>query len=121
MTHKKPVCEFCGEYKKCVCRFETCALCKESYSNFDPDESHQIFEYRGVFSCSKCFDEVCAKRDEQRERVMEITNASIKSQRVGEFVNNRGKYHIGNVASDGLPVIKVREPLALQEYEEGKL
>ena len=53
---KKPVCNFCGEYTTCVCYFDTCALCKESYSNYDSNEEHQIFEYRGVLGCSKCIE-----------------------------------------------------------------
>lgn len=118
----KTTCPYCFELEKnCVCTWETCALCGATYSNFDPNEEHQIFEYRGANGCSKCIDEVRRKRDEQRERVMEIIEASTKSQRNGEFVNNNKKYNLGNVASDGLPIIKVKEPLALKDYEEGKL
>lgn len=114
---KKPICEFCGEYTKCVCYFDKCALCGVSYSNFDPDEEHQIFEYRGVLGCSKCIDEVREKRDYQRKQVMEVTNASVKSQRNGEFINNSK----ARIASDGLPIVKVKEPQILKDYEEGKL
>jgi hypothetical protein len=52
---------------------------------------------------------------------MEVTNASTLSQRNGEFKNNSSKYNMGNVASDGLPIIKVKEPQVLQEYERGEL
>lgn len=118
---KEPICEHCGEYTKCVCTWETCALCKATYSNFDLDEEHGMYEYRGVLGCSKCIDKVREKRDYQRQQVMEITEKSVDSQRRGEFVNNRGKYHLGNVMADGLPRIKAKEPLALKNYEEGKL
>lgn len=118
---KKPICEFCGEYDKCVCIFEKCALCHESYSNWDPDESHQIFEYRGFLGCSDCIKEVRKKVDAKRQEVMETVNHSVNSQRKGEFVHNNKKYNLGNVASDGLPVMKVKEPQVLQEYENGTL
>ena len=41
---------------------------------------------------------------------MQEVEASVHSQRAGEFVNNRGKYHLGNVATDGLPVVPIKEP-----------
>lgn len=50
---------------------------------------------------------------------METTEHAVSSQRKGEFVNNRGKYHLGNVSSDGLPIVKVKEPQALKDYENG--
>jgi len=71
---KKIICEFCGEYEKCICTFETCWKCGKSYSNFDPDENHQIFEYRGTLGCSKCIDEVTKDRDFQRAEVIEELN-----------------------------------------------
>jgi len=46
------------------------------------------------------------------------TSAEIEK---GEFVNNRSKYHLGNVAFDGLPIMKVKEPQILQNYENGIL
>jgi hypothetical protein len=80
-----------------------------------------MYEYRGVLGCSKCIEEVRKKRDEQREQVMQITEHSTLSQRNGEFVNNRNKHHLGNVASDGLPIMKVKEPMILRDYEKGIL
>lgn len=118
---KQPICDFCGEYTKCVCYFDKCAMCGVSYSNFDPDEDHQVFEYRGVLCCSKCIDKVREKREEQRQRVMEAVDHSTLSQRNGEFVNNSKKYDIHNVASDGLPIINVKEPQILKDYEDGRL
>lgn len=75
---KKPICEHCGEYRTCVCRFDTCSKCKVSYSNFDADEDHQIFEYRGVLSCGKCKDEVEASRDFERQEIMEEEKHKMK-------------------------------------------
>lgn len=118
---RKPICEFCGEYTTCVCDFEKCALCGVRYSNFDSDENHQMYEYRGANGCSACIDKVREKRDEQRARVMEVTNHAVASQRKGEFVNNYKKYNIHNVAADGLPIVKINEPQILKDYEDGKL
>ncbi len=103
-----------------MCRFYKCTLCGVSYSNFDADETHQIFEYRGVLGCGKCIDEVREKRDEQRARVIEMTEHAVSSQRKGHFVNNLSDNKM-KFASDGLPIIQINEPLALQEYEAGKL
>ena len=112
MRHQQ--CEYCFEKEsECVCRWTKCDECGKRIP-----ESHAS-EYRGRKWCEggHDFDEQVAKRDFQRQEVMEELNASVKSQRVGEFLNNRSKYHLGNVASDGLPVIKIKEPLRVQEYE----
>lgn len=112
---KTDECQYCFEkLKNCICHFNTCYVCKKQV----PDSI--AYEYRGAICCEECFDEGCKKRDAQREQVMEITNASVKSQRNGEFINNRKKYHLGNVAPDGLPIMKVKEPQILKNYEEGK-
>jgi hypothetical protein len=63
------------------------------------------------------FEEQIAKRDHQRREVMREVEASVRSQRAGEFVNNRNKYRPGNVASDGLPIVRVKEPQRLKDYE----
>lgn len=92
-----------------------CQICNEMFDDSD------TYEYRGFMSCSPHFEELQAKVDNKRQEVMEVTEHSIKSQRTGEFVNNRSKYHLGNVASDGLPIIKPKEPQILQDYEQGIL
>lgn len=102
-----------------------CSLCHEiietpDYGDGTYDES-DVYEYRGFYFHAKCFEKGCEKVDERRREVMEVTEKSIMSQRRGEFVNNHGKYHLGNVAPDGLPIIKPKEPQILQDYENGKL
>ena len=92
-----------------------CQICKGEFEDSD------TYEYRGFMSCSEHFDELQEKVNYKREQVMEVTDASVKSQRNGEFKNNPQKYNIHNVASDGLPVMKVKEPQILQEYERGIL
>ena len=92
-----------------------CQLCKEMFDDSD------TYEYRGFLFCQEHFDEGIKRVDEKRDFVMEVTNASTISQRNGEFKNNSKKYNINNVAPDGLPIIKVKEPLVLQEYERGEL
>jgi hypothetical protein len=107
-------CEYCFEKRRnCVCVWTKCADCGKRI----PESLAS--EYRGRVWCEEAhdFDEQVAKRDHERAEAMQEVEASINSQRKGEFINNRGKYHSGNVASDGLPVIKVKEPLRLQEYE----
>ena len=99
---------------------EQCQICKRYFNN-DGSDDYDIYEYRGFLACEKHFDELCEKVEEKRKFVMEVTEKSIKSQRVGKFVNSRKKYHLGNVASDGLPIIKPQEPLVLQDYENGIL
>lgn len=89
-----------------------CQLCKEY---FDDSET---YEYRGFMFCENHFDEGIKRVDEKRSFVMEVVEKSIKSQRVGEFINNPNNK---NFAPDGLPIVKVKEPLVLQEYERGEL
>lgn len=92
-----------------------CQLCKKY---FDDSET---YEYRGFMFCSEHFDEGVKRVDEKRLFVMEVVEKSTESQRKGEFINNNEKYNLGNVAGDGLPIMRVKEPLVLKEYEEGKL
>jgi hypothetical protein len=92
-----------------------CQICKDY---FDDSET---YEYRGFMFCQEHFDEGIKRVDEKRSFVMEVTEKSVMSQRNGEFVNNRQKYNLGNVAADGLPIVKVKEPQVLQEYERGEL
>ena len=92
-----------------------CQMCKKLFDDSD------TYEYRGFMFCSEHFDEGIKRVDEKPSFVMEVTNASTTSQRNGEFKNNSKKYNIHNVASDGLPVMKIKEPLVLQEYERGEL
>lgn len=116
---KNPICDFCGEYKNCTCTWETCALCGERYSNYDPDENHQIFEYRGVLGCSKCIDEVREKRDYQRQQIIETQDKMIRSQADGEWSN--GGYKTMKTDMSGRPMTKIREPLSVKNYEDGIL
>ena len=81
---KKPICKFCGEYTECTCYWDTCAVCKNTYSNFDSE--NQMYEYRGFLACGKCFEELQEKVNYKREQVMEVVEGSTKSQREGEFV-----------------------------------
>lgn len=110
-------CEFCFELiNNCICIFHKCAECGEKIP-----ESHAS-EYRGRIWCEDKhdFDEQIAKRDFQRQEVMKIVDASTQSQRNAEFKNNPGKYDLHNVAEDGLPIMKVKEPYALKEYERSE-
>ena len=92
-----------------------CQVCKDYF------EDSETYEYRGFLSCENCFDELQVKVDFKRREVMEVTEKSIKSQRAGEFKNNRNKYNIHNVAGDGLSIIKIKVPQILKDYEDGNL
>ena len=110
---RKIECEYCFErIENCVCVWTKCDECGKRIP-----ESHAS-EYRGRIWCEDKhdFDEQVAKRDGERQRVMEITNASVISQRNGAFRNDKkGKLPI---ADDGLPIIKVNEPEILKNYEK---
>jgi hypothetical protein len=90
-----------------------CAICGDY---FDDSET---YEYRGVMSCQEHFDELCGKRDYQRSQVMETTEASVRSQANGEWAN--GGYKTMKTDAGGRPITKVKEPLSLKDYEDGKL
>jgi len=94
---------------------DKCALCKQQF------EDSEMYEYRGFLSCQPHFDEVIERVDTKRAMVMETVEASTMSQRRGEFVNNHHKYSRNNVAPDGLPIIKIKEPQILKDYEAGEL
>lgn len=104
---------------------DICQLCKKEikptiYEDGVIDYEDE-YEYRGFIFHEACFDEGVKRVDQKRQEVMEETNHSVQSQRKGEFVHNRGKYHTGNVASDGLPIIKPKESQKLKDYEKGVL
>lgn len=104
-------CKYCFE-KNCICIWVKCSEC----GNRIPESN--AMEYRGRIWCEDHnFEEQVAKRDFERKEVMETTEAAVNSQRKGEFVNNRGKYHLGNIAADGLPIIHIKENFALRKYE----
>lgn len=92
-----------------------CSTCRREL------EPSDAYEYRGFIFCEPHFDEGTGKVDKKRTEVIAVTEASVASQRNGEFANNRGKYHLGNVASDGLPIIRPKEPQVLKDYERGRL
>lgn len=92
-----------------------CQVCQELF------EDSETYEYRGFMFCEKHFDEGIKKVDYKRQEVIVETEHSIKSQRNAEFINNRSKYHLGNVAPDGLPIMRVKEPMRLKDYEKGIL
>lgn len=104
---------------------EICQLCKEEIETPDFGDGvldySDLYEYRGFVFHGKCHSEGIKKVDAKREEVMEVTEHSVMSQRNGEFVNNRSKYHLENVASDGLPKIRPKEPQILKDYENGIL
>jgi hypothetical protein len=102
-----------------------CQLCKKEIEKTVYDDGvvdyNDEYEYRGFIFHEECFDEGIKKVDAKRSEVQEVVEKSIESQRKGEFEHNSSKYNIDNVASDGLPIIKVKEPQILTDYENGNL
>jgi len=112
---KRPVCASCFEYpENCKgCEWNKCAICGEELSE------SEAYEYRGVISCQTDFEELQQKRNEQRERVMEVADHSVRSQADGEWAN--GGYRYMKTDKGGRPITKVKEPQVLKDYEDGKL
>ena len=88
-----------------------CRICKKLL------DSYQTYEYRGYYSCEICFDKLTNFVDDMRGNVIRITEASIKSQRIGAFNNGC----VDNIQADGLPAVKIKEPQILKDYEKGDL
>ena len=107
-------CEICKKHKE-ICYYSDenlsfkCQVCKQIKS------PHDVYEYKGFKSCSDCFDELCGRVDYEIKEANRIIESSVESQRNGEFINNHKKYDIHDVASDGLPIIKVKEPHVAKE------
>ena len=93
--------------KHCNQRYEKCTICWMTAMEWD------MYEYRWFRSCWDCFESLQEKVDYKRKQVMEITNHSILSQRNWEFVNNRNT----KLASDWLPIMNIKEPQILKDYE----
>lgn len=89
----------------------TCQICK---SKFDASDT---YEYRGFYSCAEHHDALIEKVDYRRSEVASQVDKSIYSQRAGSFMNGNTK----NIAADGLPIIEIKEPQALKDYENGIL
>jgi hypothetical protein len=96
-------------------KLNQCQICKKYFND------SETYEYRGFLFCEEHFEDGCKRVDEKRSFVMEVNEKSVSSQRKGEFVNNPEKYNINNVASDGLPIVKVNEPQIVNDYEKGIL
>lgn len=108
----RETCQYCFELTpNCVCRWNTCAECGERI----PD-SHAS-EYRGRIWCEgkHDFDEQVAKRDFERQEVIEEVEKSVRSQADGEWVN--GGYKTMKAGADGKPITKIKEPYRLRKYE----
>ena len=45
-------------------QFYKCTKCGKSL------EEWETYEYRGVYSCEECFDDVCGNRDKEREEII---------------------------------------------------
>ncbi len=120
MKNKKPICEFCGEYTNCTCTWNTCSLCKKSFSNYDPDEKHQMYEYRGALGCSKCIDEVRKRRDFDRAEVMEIENHKTKAFRGLDMADDSllGKAN-RKLLGKQIDIAKKESPIT-KRYERGE-
>lgn len=113
---KRPVCANCFEYpENCHgCEWHKCAICHEELSD------SECYEHRGVYACQKHHEEVIRKREAQREEVMKQTDHSVRSQLDGEWANG-GYKTMRTDPHTGRPMGKIREPLALQNYENGEL
>lgn len=98
-----------------------CQNCKKTIETPDFGDGvldySDVYEYRGFSFHEACFDEGMEKVDAKRKEVMEVSEASTKSRRTGEFINNPN----AKIAGDGLPIVKVKEPRILKDYESGKL
>jgi hypothetical protein len=109
------VCANCFERpENCLgCEWHNCAICGEELSD------SEAYEYRGAIACAAHHEEMIAKRDEQRQRVMEVTEKSVRSQADGEW--QHGGYKNMKTDASGRPITKVKEPQMLKDYEEGRL
>lgn len=100
-----------------------CQLCKETIDTPDFGDGvldmSDVYDYRGFTFHEKCFDEGCKKVDYKREEVMEVVDHSVRSQADGEWQN--GGYKTMKTDASGKPITKVKEPMILQDYENGIL
>jgi len=90
-----------------------CSVCKSILNQ------SRAYEYRGFLFCEKHYDEGQGKVEKKREQVMETTKNSARSQAGGEWHN--GGYKTMKVDAGGRPITKIKEPLILKDYEDGKL
>lgn len=107
-------CSNCFEkVGNCKCTFNKCAICGDEF----PDS--ETYEYRGVLSCEEHHAELIAKRDYQRQQIIDSTDKKIRSQADGEWMN--GGYRTMETDTGGRPITKIKEPLEIKNYEDGKL
>lgn len=98
-----------------------CQLCKNTIDTPDYGDGvldySDAYEYRGFYFHSDCFGEGQKKVEHRRREVSEMQDHSALSQRRGAFQNG----HKGSFASDGLPIIEIKEHPALTDFEKGNL
>lgn len=95
---------------------EICGICKKDLK----DEDGGGYEYRGFLFCEPHFDEGIERVDRKRGEVMEVTNASLKSQAGGEWMNGGYKTMKTDVSGSPIPS-RIKEPQILKDYENGIL
>lgn len=101
-----------------------CQHCKQPIDTPDFGDGtldySDIYEYRGFDFHEKCFDDGIKKVDYKREEVCVTTEASIKSQSGGEWMNGGYKTMKTDMSGNPIPT-KVKEPQILKDYENGIL
>lgn len=84
-----------------------CGVCKKELDDSD------AYEYRGAYGCADHFDEVCAKRDRQRQAAMDEENRRTERFRGLDMSKNTA---IGRANRQLLNPNETEGPL-VKEYE----
>lgn len=90
-----------------------CSTCNKVLNQSD------AYDYRGFIFCTEHFTEGQERVEHRRSEVIEASNHAVKSQVGGEWRN--GGYKTMKTDLGGNPITKIKEPIALQDYESGKL
>lgn len=91
-----------------------CSICEKILNQSD------AYDYRGFIFCQPHLEEGRGKVEHKRKEVMEVAEHSVRSQASGEWQN--GGYKTMKCDNGGRPIpSEIKEPMALQDYENGKL
>lgn len=101
-----------------------CQLCHKKIDTPDYGDGildySDVYEYRGFKFHEKCFDDGVERVDQKRAEVIQETEAALKSQANGEWMN--GGYKKMKTNPDGSPQVNSpKTPQKLKDYENGIL
>lgn len=116
MKNYKEICPCCFEkIDNCICGGKRkCSICKKEFC------SNELYEYRGIITCSKCMDVAIIKRDSERAEIIEENKIKTEKFRGLDFSDSQIGKANREILKREIEIAK-KENSRLRKYERGEL